>query len=54
VLTPLTVGELDYGFADAEGYQTNPYAYLEIGTRRRPSRAREQPAASCAMWLPCA
>ncbi len=31
VLTPLTVAELDYGFARAEGYQTNPYAYLEIG-----------------------
>ena len=32
VLTPLTVAELDYGYADAEGYQTNPYAYIEIGT----------------------
>jgi hypothetical protein len=31
VLTPLTVAELDYGFARAEGYQTNPYAFIEIG-----------------------
>lgn len=32
VLTPLTVAELDYGYASAEGYQTNPYAYLQIGS----------------------
>jgi len=50
VLTPLTVGELDYGFADAKATRTNPYAYLEIGTRRRPSRAREISPAQAA---PC-
>ena len=42
VLTPLTVAELDYGFARAEGYQTNPYAYIEVGgDKDHPVRANQ-------------
>jgi len=42
VLTPLTVAEFDYGFARAEGYQTNPYAYLQIGADKdHPVRANQ-------------
>ena len=42
VLTPLTVAEFGYGFARAEGYQTNPYAYLEIGNDKdHPVRANQ-------------
>jgi hypothetical protein len=42
VLTPLTVLDLGYGFARAEGYQNNPYSYIEIGNDKdHPVRASQ-------------
>jgi hypothetical protein len=40
VLSPLTVVDFGYGFARAEGYQSNPYSYIEIGNDKdHPVRA---------------